>query len=234
LSTSYAGQSVRLRRASDSTQQDIGFVGNDFDLAAATTFCNATSCFLAKWYDQSGSLRDLAQATAANQPALVFGCLGGAPCARVTSGTTSMAGVTSITPVGGPVTLALVSRRVVVSLSCAMVTENSTAGNRLYFPAGANTYFLAGNIGNFTAPEVDGQWHSATGVINAAASFLAVDAVAPVTGSVTTSVTVGAPTFAGGASTTCDEVEAMVWDNFAMSQAQATALNASQKAYWGF
>jgi hypothetical protein len=51
---------------------------------------------------------------------------------------------------------------------------------------------------------------------------------------VTTSVTVGAPTFAGGASTTCDEVEAMVWDNFAMSQAQATALNASQKAYWGF
>ena len=38
LNTSYSGAAIRVRRASDSTEQDIGFVDNELDTAALATF----------------------------------------------------------------------------------------------------------------------------------------------------------------------------------------------------
>lgn len=64
---SSATSAIRVRRASDSSEQDIGFVDYDLDTASLATFCSGTSGFVAKWYDQ-GSTLDLVMSTAANQP----------------------------------------------------------------------------------------------------------------------------------------------------------------------
>jgi hypothetical protein len=68
LDINYAGSAIRVRRASDNTEQDIGFDGADLDTAALTTFCTGTDCFIRTWYDQSGNTRNLTQTTTANQP----------------------------------------------------------------------------------------------------------------------------------------------------------------------
>jgi hypothetical protein len=68
LNTSYTGNCIRVRRASDNTEQNIGFDGQDLDTAALTTFCTGTNCFLRTVYDQSGNGYDVVQTTTANQP----------------------------------------------------------------------------------------------------------------------------------------------------------------------
>ena len=72
LSGTYTGNAIRVRRASDNTEQNIGFdaLGN-LDTTALTTFCSGTNGFVTTWYDQSGNSRDATQTTAANQPQIV-------------------------------------------------------------------------------------------------------------------------------------------------------------------
>ena len=71
LSATYTGSAIRVRRASDNTEQDIGFVSNELDTSALTTFCSGTDGFVETWYDQSGNANDATQATAADQPQIV-------------------------------------------------------------------------------------------------------------------------------------------------------------------
>jgi hypothetical protein len=69
LDSTYTGDAIRVRRASDNTEQDIGFDGNgNLDTSALTTFCTGTNCFIRTWYDQSGNANDATQTTNANQP----------------------------------------------------------------------------------------------------------------------------------------------------------------------
>jgi hypothetical protein len=231
LVAAYAGPAVRLRRASDSAQQDIGFVGVDFDTGSATTFCNATSCFIAKWYDQSGNLRDMSQATAANQPGFAFGCTpGGGPCMRLTAGTQQLS-APSVTPAGSSVSFSTVTRRTAGTGACFILTETSL-NNRFAFNNVSGSYFLAAT-GNMTAAQTEGNWHAAAGIINGASSYIAVDA-ASTSGTVTINGTAAAPQISGAATTTCDEVEALFWDNYPLAAGESSSLNASQRAYWGF
>jgi hypothetical protein len=67
LSNSYTGSAIRVRRQSDNTEQDIGFVSNELDTTALATFCSGTNGFVKTWYDQAGS-NDATQTTTANQP----------------------------------------------------------------------------------------------------------------------------------------------------------------------
>lgn len=71
LLTAYAGSSMRVRRSSDNTEQDIGFSAGLLDTAALLTFAGAGSAFVKTWYDQSGGAHDLSQSTTANQPRIV-------------------------------------------------------------------------------------------------------------------------------------------------------------------
>lgn len=72
LSTTYFGSAIRVRRSLDNTEQDIGFVNNELDVATLTTFCNGTNGFLTKWYDQSGLGNDASQVSALLDPQIVF------------------------------------------------------------------------------------------------------------------------------------------------------------------
>ena len=73
LDNTYSGDAIVVRRASDNTTQNIGFVNNELDTASLESFCSGTDGFVTTWYDQSGNANDAAQATAANQPKIVSG-----------------------------------------------------------------------------------------------------------------------------------------------------------------
>jgi hypothetical protein len=69
LDSTYEGSAIRVRRASDNAEQDIGFdAGGDLDTTALATFCSGTDGFVKVWYDQSGNGNDATQTTTGNQP----------------------------------------------------------------------------------------------------------------------------------------------------------------------
>jgi len=71
LDSTYSGSAVRVRRASDNTEQDIGFVNNVLDTSSLETFCSGTDGFVTTWYDQSGNANNLTQTAAASQAKIV-------------------------------------------------------------------------------------------------------------------------------------------------------------------
>jgi hypothetical protein len=71
LRTAYTGSAVRVRRSSDNTEQDIGFVSGQLDTVSLLAFCGSGNGFVTTWYDQSGSARDATQTTQASQPQIV-------------------------------------------------------------------------------------------------------------------------------------------------------------------
>lgn len=71
LRTAYTGAAIRVRRSSDNTETDIGFVANELDTVALLSFVGANNGFVTIWYDQSGNGRNGVQATTTNQPTIV-------------------------------------------------------------------------------------------------------------------------------------------------------------------
>ena len=71
LRTAYAGSAIRVRRSSDNTEQDIGFVAGQLDTVSLLAFCGVGNGFVTTWYDQSGNARNATNSTAANQPQIV-------------------------------------------------------------------------------------------------------------------------------------------------------------------
>jgi hypothetical protein len=71
LRSDYTGNCVQVRRESDNTTLNIGFVGNYLDTASLKTFCSGTNCFVGVWYDQSTEASNAVTTTAANQPQIV-------------------------------------------------------------------------------------------------------------------------------------------------------------------
>lgn len=55
LNPAYSGPCVQVRRFSDNTNLDIGFVGDYVDTAAIASFCAGTTGGVRRWYDQSGN-----------------------------------------------------------------------------------------------------------------------------------------------------------------------------------
>jgi hypothetical protein len=87
LRNAYSGSAIRVRRSSDNTEQDIGFVGNNLDTASLLAFCGVGNGFVTTWYDQSGNANNATQATAGNQPIIVSS---GAILTDVTTGNYSV------------------------------------------------------------------------------------------------------------------------------------------------
>jgi len=71
MRAAYAGFCIRVRRSSDNTEQNIGFVVGVLDTVALLAFVGAGDGFVVTWYDQSVNARNATQATAANQPRIV-------------------------------------------------------------------------------------------------------------------------------------------------------------------
>ncbi len=68
LNSAYTGSAIRVRRSSDNTETDIGFVSNQLDTVSLLSFVGAGDGFVTVWYDQSGNGINSTQSTAASQP----------------------------------------------------------------------------------------------------------------------------------------------------------------------
>lgn len=77
LSSTYSGSSVQIRRESDNTTLDIGFVNDYLDESSINSFCVGSDCYVTKWFDQSGNSKDAIQTTANRQPSIYKASLGG-------------------------------------------------------------------------------------------------------------------------------------------------------------
>ena len=67
--TTAATNCMDIRRASDNTEQTIGFTSaGNLDTGSIETFCTGSECYVATWYDQSGNGNDATQTSQNNQP----------------------------------------------------------------------------------------------------------------------------------------------------------------------
>jgi hypothetical protein len=235
LLTAYvANKGINIVRASDSTTTDIGFDASGFpNKAAETTFCNATTCKLVTMYDQCGSI-NLTQATDANRYTRSTGPSSNFNSSSAAAATQTHVGGSNITPATGVVSLSAVAQRSVSTSPCGWMRENAGA-NRLQatgsFADGWSE--LGGTSGTVTSAATDAVWHSGVGVINGASSLLNIDGV-ETTGTATGNTVAGAPAFLGAASTTCKQVESIIWDNVALTAAQRSYVVSGQRRSWGF
>lgn len=71
VNTSYSGYCIKVRRSSDDTTQDIGFVSGVLDESALTTFVGSNDGFLDTWYDQSGNGNNASAVSSSYQPKIV-------------------------------------------------------------------------------------------------------------------------------------------------------------------
>ncbi len=71
LSSTYTGSCIRVRRSSDNTEQNIGFVNNALDTASLLSFVGAGNGYVTTWYDQSGNGLNGTQGIASYQPIIV-------------------------------------------------------------------------------------------------------------------------------------------------------------------
>jgi len=74
LRTAYTGSAIRVRRESDNAEQDIGFVSNQLDTAALSSFVGSSSASITKWYNQgsTGGVDNFNQTSAGSQPKIVL------------------------------------------------------------------------------------------------------------------------------------------------------------------
>jgi len=70
VNPAYSGGCMRIRRSTDNTELEIGFVSGDLDTSAISTFCGASLGYVVRWYDQSGNANDKFNTTAINQPVI--------------------------------------------------------------------------------------------------------------------------------------------------------------------
>jgi len=68
VNSAYTGACIRIRRASDSAELDIGFVSNVVDTASIITFSSGSIASIVYVYDQSGNNRHRYTGTAVRQP----------------------------------------------------------------------------------------------------------------------------------------------------------------------
>ena len=140
LRTAYTGNCIRVRRSSDNTEQDIGFVGNDLDTTSLLSFVGAGDGFVTIWYDQSGNGNNANQATALSQPQIVA------------------SGVVNVLLSGKPCLIAMPSVMALTNsisasneLTMYSVYEGRVVGQNSYFiGTGGNGYlFAVGSTGNY-------------------------------------------------------------------------------------
>ena len=71
LRTAYTGSAIRVRRSSDATLLDIGFVNNVLDTATLQSFIGVNTGLVTIWYDQSGNGNNATPQSINNAPVII-------------------------------------------------------------------------------------------------------------------------------------------------------------------
>lgn len=239
------GIAIRIVRDSDSTETDIVILSDgNLDVAAADSFCSATTCKVRTIYDQtaggacSGSC-DLVQATAGNRPLLVLTggggsgtrpylqcgpSQGGCELASVGTYTADASNLLSISYVGLRVGAGAATNRLV----------GNQAANAIGVIGGVPDVWGVSGVGNSAG--TDDAWHATNGTI----TDVAFDTINNTDGS-ETSGTGTVNNTAGvwkvmdmiGTAATLRFGEAGFQDDANWSAASRTSLCHNQRLYWG-
>jgi Protein of unknown function (DUF2793)/GDSL-like Lipase/Acylhydrolase family/Alpha-L-arabinofuranosidase B, catalytic len=134
LRAAYTGKAFQIKRASDNTILDVGFLASGFaDFASADTFVGASTGTFTKWFDQSGNGLDAVAGT--NAPQLSFNTVNGLRAVTVHYGG------------GGGLV-----RSFVLPAALALAKNNFSAVMAMMSVApaqGATAYFSLGNDANY-------------------------------------------------------------------------------------
>lgn len=242
IRSGYTGTALlRLRRASDNAELDIGFLGftsftgAPIDLAAANSHCAATTCHVRTWYNQGtgGSTFDVIQLTTTNQPAFIFDCIGAQPCIRSTTVAMKLQSTGSYAMTDPKHSISAVGRRNSGTNACWFIAGSSGLQSSIRTLPGGTGSWLSGSTTSFiTAAATEATMHAGFGSIDGAASVFRIDAT-ETTGTAAGAVNTGIMTAAQGAGTTsCDTTEGIFWPGMAGDSTMRTAVTANQRAYW--
>lgn len=72
LRSGYSGSAIRVRRSSDNSESDIGFLNGKFDYSAFQSFIGAGTGYCVKLYDQSGNNQHLQETNTSYQAEIKF------------------------------------------------------------------------------------------------------------------------------------------------------------------
>lgn len=230
LRSAYSGSCLRVRRSSDSTEQDIGFVSNTLDTASMESFCGAGDGFVVKWYDQSGNARDILNATAANQPKIVSSGVtligpNSKPTIRFDGSNDSLAASTFT--LNQPITHCLIFNNVSWSDPRRVFDGGSNdSGSFLQHPSGTTMSFYAGSSFISAGAYGTATWNLSTIIFNGASSSARKNADSPATGNPGSANPGGVTLAAKADNSTFSNIEVsewVVWPSSLSSDSQTTA-----------
>lgn len=159
LRTAYSGSCLRVRRSSDNSEQDIGFVSGMMDQASLLSFVGANDGYVVTIYDQSGNSYNATQATALDQAQIVAaGSLiqvNGKPAILFTSGQKYT--FTTFIRDGASQYDFNVIKRTASGTSAVTVVETPGSGNNYlsFVFGGDNKYYFSGNSKYIQSNSVD-------------------------------------------------------------------------------
>jgi len=235
LRSAYAtDKGINIIRASDSAVLDIGFSSGMPNTAAEATHCAATTCKTVTLYDQCGS-NNLTQATDANRFTRQAGP-GSFRASQATAGAQTMAGGSNITPATGVMSFATVMNRALGTGQCRLQLNGA---NQIWRARSglADTWQLSGGTSgllNTASAFPDGTWHAAAGNFADSAANILVNSTQANGGNTVSNTTAGAPGLNGANTTTCNFLEAIIWDNYILTLVERTYLNNTARIAWGF
>lgn len=194
LRSAYTGSAVRVRRSSDSTEQDIGFDSSgDFNSSAFSSFVGGGTGYVKTWYDQSGNSQDGTQPAETRQPTIVLNYVNSKP-AILLDGSNDFINVPDAAITFSPLSIILNAK--FNAMAGMIVGDNAGTNQRLYVPyTGVSSQFryYVGGTTYAGGSAGDTNWHihsvryaSSPGTISAWINGSAVTSgSASVTGSIT-------------------------------------------------
>lgn len=146
----YAGPAIRVRRATDNVELDVGFDTNgDLELAALAGFLGAAEGRVPAWYDQSGLEAHAVEAAAAFQPIVSVTAVGGRPAVSFDAANTAFRG------------LLLPFRTELASVRSAVVTARLRTATIAATGAVSGFGLVSSNAGRYAYGDVaTNKWHT--------------------------------------------------------------------------
>jgi hypothetical protein len=238
---SIGANAVRLRRDSDSLEQDfVTFAGGGLDLTSISSFKGAANLFVTKLYDQSGTANHMLQATTALQPALLLATLGTLPVMRFDGGAGQRFGATSAETNSQPITVSSVYKRDFNTSSFQNVFCSGPGQAFLVGPSNNNNQALQswdnGSTLQNAIGATEGSFHAVQWIGNGGSSNsnINVDGTSNPVSSGTNGFNGDIPNIAHSVSTfDGDMLEVGVWLS-AFSSGQCSSMNTNQSTYWGY